>query len=293
MTLLLGLATIVGGLALLGSGLHARRVPAAGSTAYLVELGMGADVRTEPGGRWDAVRRRIVPLLPTTYVQRLRERLETAGRANGMSAEELAATQVVLAVAGLAVAVVFVTVAQPSPAAALGAAVLLPVCGALGPKAWIERQARERQAVVRSDLPDVLDLLAISVEAGLGFDAALELAARNFWGALADELRRTLREMELGSSRRDALHAMKRRVDVPELSTFVVALTQADALGMPIGRVLHAQAAELRSRRRQWAREKAGKLPIKILFPLVGFIFPAILVVLLGPAAVSILEALR
>lgn len=294
MTLLLGLITIVGGLALLGSGLHARRVPAAGSTAYLVELGMGADVGVPaPTGRFDAVRRRIVPLLPATYVQRLRQRLEAAGRANGMTAEELAGLQVVLAVAGLAAAVVFTTVARPSPAATLGAAVLLPVCGALAPKAWVERHARERQAVVRRDLPDVLDLLAISVEAGLGFDAALDLASRNFRGALADELRRTLREMELGSSRRDALHAVKRRVDVPELSAFVVALTQADALGMPMGRVLHTQAAELRSRRRQWAREKAGKLPIKILFPLVGFIFPAILVVLLGPAAVSILEALR
>ena len=293
MTLLLGLATVVGGLALLGSGLHARRVPAVGSTAYLVELGLGAGPPQSPSGRLAAWRRHVVPLLPTTYVQRLRERLETAGRAQGTTAEELAALQVVLAVAGLAAAVAFVAMATPSPAGALGAAILLPVCGALAPKAWIERAARERQAVVRRDLPDVLDLLAISVEAGLGFDAALELAARNFRGALADELRRTLREMELGSSRRDALHAMKRRVAVPELSTFVVALTQADALGMPIGRVLHAQAAELRSRRRQWAREKAGKLPIKILFPLVGFIFPAILVVLLGPAAVSILEALR
>ncbi len=94
--------------------------------------------------------------------------------------------------------------------------------------------------------------------------------------------------MELGLPRREALQNLKRRTEVPELSNFVLALTQADALGMPIGRVLHGQATEMRVRRRQWARERAAKLPVKILFPLVFFIFPAILVVILGPAAESI-----
>jgi tight adherence protein C len=204
----------------------------------------------------------------------------------------VACLQVVLGAGGLLFAAFFILAARPSAAMAMGLLVLLPGMGALAPKAWVERAARERQAMVRKELPDVLDLLAISVEAGLGFEAALELAARNFIGPLADEVRRALREMELGRSRHEALHAMKRRVDVPELSNFVLALTQADALGMPIGRVLHTQATELRARRRQWAREKAGKMPIKILFPLVLFIFPAILVVLLGPAAASIMKVL-
>jgi tight adherence protein C len=219
--------------------------------------------------------------------------LERAGRGRAVAAEEVATAQVLLAALGAAAGVLFWLAASPKPAMALAVLVLLPGCGFLGPKAWVERAARQRQAMVRKEMPDMMDLLAISVEAGLGFEAALELGARNFNGALADEVRRALREMELGASRHDALHAMKRRLDVPELSNFVLALTQADQLGMPISRVLHAQAHELRARRRQWAREKAGKLPVKILFPLVAFIFPSIMVVLMGPAAISVMKALR
>ncbi|HEV7887692.1 MAG TPA: type II secretion system F family protein [Acidimicrobiales bacterium] len=285
MTLLLGLVCMAAGLVLVLAG--RRRYPVA---AYLVEVGLAEMPPTRP---LDGLRRRVAPLVPSAYVDRLAGRLETAGRGRALAAEEVATLQVVLGLAGLALALVFVAAARPSAGMSTVLMLLLPGCGVLGPKAWVEQAARERQGLVRRDLPDVLDLLAISVEAGLGFDGALDLAARNCDGPLADEIRRALREMELGTSRHDALHAMKRRVDVPELSNFVLALTQADVLGMPIGRVLHAQAHELRARRRQWAREKAGKMPIKILFPLVGFIFPPILVVLLGPAAISIMDALR
>jgi len=127
----------------------------------------------------------------------------------------------------------------------------------------------------------------------MGFEGALDVVCQNFDSPLAQEFSRTLREMELGLPRRDAFQNLKRRTEVPELSNFVLALVQADALGIPIGRVLKAQAAEMRSRRRQWAREKAAKLPVKILFPLVLFIFPAVLIVVLGPAASSITRALR
>lgn len=291
MTLLLGVATMVGGFVLLASLVASgRRVGA--PAAYLA--GMVGTAEPAPAPRpLDALRRRIAPLLPSSYVQQLGARLETAGRGRAMSGEEIAVLQVVLGAAGAAVAVLFVLTAQPTAAMSPGALLLLPGCGFLGPKAWVERAARERQEAVRKELPDLLDLLAISVEAGLGFEGALELSARHFFGPLADEVRRALREMELGMSRHDALHALKRRVDVPDLSNFILALTQADTLGMPIGRVLHSQAAEMRARRRQWAREKAGKMPIKILFPLVLFIFPPILVVLLGPAAASIMKALQ
>jgi len=148
-------------------------------------------------------------------------------------------------------------------------------------------------AWILRDLPDTLDLLAISVEAGMGFEGALEVVCQNFTSPLADEFSRTLREMELGLPRRDAFQNLKRRTEVPELSNFVLALLQADALGIPIGRVLKTQAAEMRNKRRQWAREKAGKLPVKIMFPLVCFIFPAILVIVLGPAGSSIGKAFR
>ena len=115
---------------------------------------------------------------------------------------------------------------------------------------------------------------------------------QHFDSPLADEFARTLREMELGLPRREALQNLKQRTEVPELSNFVLTLIQADALGMPIGRVLKTQAAEMRLKRRPWAREKAAKLPVKILFPLVLFIFPAMFVVLLGPAAISIAQNL-
>ena len=147
---------------------------------------------------------------------------------------------------------------------------------------------KTRQEQLLRDLPDTLDLLAISVEAGVGFEGALGIVCEHFDSPLADEFSRTLKEMELGLPRREALQNLKKRTEVPELSNFVLALTQADVLGMPIGRVLKTQATEMRSKRRQWAREKAAKLPVKILFPLILFIFPPVFVIVLGPAAAQI-----
>lgn len=169
---------------------------------------------------------------------------------------------------------------------------LLGFVGAILPRTWLRRRQDERQSSIRKDLPDVLDLLAISVEAGVGFEGALEVVTRHFDSPLGVELSRTLREMELGLPRREALQNLKRRVEVPELSNFVLILVQADALGMPIGRVLRTQATEMRSKRRQWAREKAGQLPVKLLIPLVLFILPALFVVVLGPAVPSIMQTL-
>jgi tight adherence protein C len=164
--------------------------------------------------------------------------------------------------------------------------------GLFGPVAWLRRKQDERQASIKRHLPDVLDLLAISVEAGVGFEGAVEVVTGHFDGPLADELSRMLQEMELGLPRREALQNLKRRTEVPELSNFVLILVQADALGMPIGRVLRTQAVEMRLKRRQWAREKAARLPVKILLPLTLFILPALFVVILGPAAMSIAKNL-
>ena len=170
--------------------------------------------------------------------------------------------------------------------------VLLGGIGLYAPVAWLRRKQDERQASIRRELPDVLDLLAISVEAGVGFEGAVEVVTRHFDGPLADEFGRTLQEMELGLPRKDALQNLKRRTEVAELSNFVLILVQADALGMPIGRVLRTQAVEMRLKRRQWAREKAAKLPVKILMPLTLCILPALFVVILGPAAMSIAKNL-
>ena len=166
--------------------------------------------------------------------------------------------------------------------------VLLAAMGVFAPVAWLRRKQDERQGSIKRDLPDVLDLLAISVEAGVGFEGAVEVVTRHFDSPLATEFTRTLQEMELGLPRRDALQNLKRRTEVPELSNFVLILVQADALGMPIGRVLRTQAVEMRLKRRAWAREKAARLPVKILVPLTLFILPALFVVILGPAVMSI-----
>jgi tight adherence protein C len=227
-------------------------------------------------------------ITPAGALAKARHNIMKAGLAESITPEELIVAQVVLGGLGLLLAIAAVSTMGFSAGQSVLVMALLPGVGALLPSVVVKRKATERSTAIFKDLPDSLDLLAISVEAGVGFEAALDVVCSNFDSPLADEFRRTLQEMELGLGRREALANLRARTDVPELSTFIMALTQADALGMPIGRVLHTQALEIRSRRRQWAREKAAKLPVKILFPLVLFIFPAVLVVILGPAAVTI-----
>lgn len=152
------------------------------------------------------------------------------------------------------------------------------------------RITRRREAL-ESNMPDVLDIMSASVSAGLGFDQALSHVIDHYSGPLVDEFVIVLKEMSVGRSREAALQALAERVDVDAISTFVNAVIQADKLGIPIANVLQTQAVSIRQYRRQAVEEKAAKLPVKILLPLVGFIFPALLVVLLGPAVLSIIAA--
>ena len=293
MPLLLALVVMTAGACALAAGLRTRPV-ASTAVMWLEGEGMGAAPTVDgPSLPVTPIQAWVAELIPSTHIARFRRRLELAGLAGKHTAEEVAATQVVLAGVGLVGGFLWAGFGDLPVAGALAAAVVLPVAGALAVPTWISHAIKQRQIRIRVDLPEVLDLLSIAVEAGLGFEAALELVGRDIPGPLADEMRRALREMELGTTRREALSSLKRRMDVPEVNAFVLALTQADALGMPVGRVLRVQADEVRNRRRQWAREKAGKLPVKILFPMVGLIFPAIFVVLLGPAASSIWEAMK
>jgi tight adherence protein C len=227
-------------------------------------------------------------LLPGNYRERVHSQLVHAGLAGQFRAEEIIALRILGAAVGLLLGIINLGTGVIGGGTALLLVILLPLLGGQIAKSWLDRKVDERRDAIRRDLPDTLDLMAISVEAGVGFEGAMGVVCDNFSSPLADEFARTLREMELGLPRREALQNLKKRTEVPELSNFVLTLTQADALGMPVGRVLKTAADEMRKKRQAWAREKAAKLPVKILFPLVLFIFPAIFVVLLGPAASDI-----
>jgi len=235
----------------------------------------------------------ITRLTPGDYLERTRRKLMLAGLTSSMRAEEFVIAQAAAAGLLTVAALLYLVFGKPTPRMGILILILGPVIGLCLPASWLSRKATERQGSILKDLPDTLDLLAISVEAGMGFEGALDIVCQHFNSALSEEFAHTLHEMGLGLPRRDAFQHLKRRTDVAELSNFVLALLQADALGIPIGRVLKTQATEMRSKRRQWAREKAAKLPVKMLFPLMAFIFPAIMVVVLGPAVSGIATAFK
>jgi tight adherence protein C len=236
------------------------------------------------------VGRIVQSILPGNYLDGLRRRLLLAGLAERMRPEEFLVLEVVAAIFGAGLGYVLGVLLGFSTAGVWRMAAFMAIIGVAVPESRLGSRREDRQGSIRRDLPDVLDLLVISVEAGVGLEGAIEVVGRHFDSPLAHEMNRMLREMELGVPRRTALQNLRRRIDMPEVSNFVLSLMQADALGMPLGRVLRAQANEMRSKRRQWAREKAAKLPVKILFPMFLFIFPALFVVVLGPAVSSILE---
>ncbi len=166
--------------------------------------------------------------------------------------------------------------------------IALAVGGYVIPGYVVGGRARRRRDQVQAELPDALDLLAVSVEAGLGFDAAIQKLTEHMHGALIDELALALGEMRVGESRQDALKKLSARVDSPELSAFVRAIIQADQLGISLGKILRVQAVDTRLKRQAAAEEKAMKAPIKMLFPTVLFIFPAMFIVVLGPALINL-----
>ncbi|MGQ0824373.1 MAG: type II secretion system F family protein [Actinomycetota bacterium] len=169
---------------------------------------------------------------------------------------------------------------------------LLSFVAVVGPDAALNRRIQARRRELERALPDMLDLLVISVEAGLGFEQALDRTAGVVPGALAEEVRRMLQEVRIGASRADALRALDERTQVDDIRTFVLALLQADSFGISISRILRSQADEMRIRRHQRAQEQAQKAPVKMLFPLATCIFPSLFVVLLMPAAINIFDAL-
>jgi tight adherence protein C len=162
--------------------------------------------------------------------------------------------------------------------------------GFLAPEFWLGRKIRQRQTEYILQLPDALDLLTISVEAGLGFDAALAKVVEKMEGPLIAEFRQALAEIRMGRLRRDALRDVATRCDVQPVTNFIGAIVQAEQLGVPIAKVLQIQSQQLRIERRQRAEEAAAKAPVKMLFPMVGCIFPTIFIVILGPAIVTVVR---
>jgi tight adherence protein C len=160
--------------------------------------------------------------------------------------------------------------------------------GFIAPSFFVSTRARRRQSHVSADLPDALDLLAVSVEAGLGFDGAVSKLTEHMQGPLIDEFELTLGEMRIGESRSDALKKMADRVAAQEMAAFVRSIIQADQLGISLGRILRVQATDARLKRQAAAEERAMKAPIKMLFPLVMFIFPSMFIVILGPAFLNL-----
>lgn len=178
---------------------------------------------------------------------------------------------------------------RPTPSG-LVLALALPATGWVVPDSLLRARARRRQEEIRRELPDTLDQLTVCVEAGDGFEGALRRVARSGDGPLAHELRRALQEMQVGATRGQALRSLAERTDLPEFRRFVTALVQAESYGIPVARILRAQASEMRVRRRQRSEEHALKIPVKLVFPLITCILPSLFIVILGPAAIRLMR---
>ncbi len=228
-------------------------------------------------------------LTPRSNVEKLKQNLLEAGSPSRIGPSEFLGLRLV--VGGVAGGAFFLMFAVTG--AALGQLLLFPLVvagiGYMIPGIWLSRKIKDRKHEIQMALPDAIDLLTISVEAGLGFDPALQRVAEKWDNELTREFRRMLHEIRIGKSRREALKEMSNRVNIDDLNVFIASVVQADQLGVSISQVLRVQSKQMRLRRRQRAEEKAHKAPIKMLFPMILLIFPAMYVVILGPAIPQIM----
>jgi tight adherence protein C len=227
--------------------------------------------RLTPLGMWDRIARLLV-----------------LGGSAPTDADKIAALKVFGSVGAALGGIALGTLAGLSGLFLLGATVFAALFAYLLPGGGIRQRALNRQEAIRQALPDTMDLLTISVEAGLGFDAALAHVRKNVKGPLSDEIGRMLQELQLGASRSEVFRALGERSDVDELKAFALAMVQADEFGISVSKVLRSQAADLRVRRRQRAEEKALKVPVKLLFPVIAGFLPAMFVVIVGPGVIQL-----
>jgi tight adherence protein C len=232
-------------------------------------------------------------LTPADANERINQNLELAGNPRGWTADRVSAGKVVCFFGALLISLVIATAFGMPFLPMLGFVVLASVAGYMAPNFYLYQRAYDRSAVMQKALPDAIDLLTISVESGLGFDAAIAQVARNTEGPLSEEFARMLQEMQIGRGRTDALRSMAERTNLPDLRGFVSAMVQADAFGIPIGQVLRVQSSEIRVKKRQWAEEQAQKVPVKILVPLIFCILPCLFIAVLGPAGITIMNNFR
>jgi tight adherence protein C len=224
---------------------------------------------------------------PKTTLDSVRAKLLAAGMGRTVSPTGFLATKAGFGLGGLVLGALF----GGAIAGGLGILIFAAALGGIGfigPDFVVGSRARKRREAIKAQLPDTLDLLAVSVEAGLGFDGAISKLTDSMEGPLTEEFGLTLNEIRIGEGRSDALKKMAERCDTPEVSGFVRAIVQADQLGISLGRILRVQATDSRLRRQAAAEEKAMKAPIKMLFPTVMFIFPAMFLVILGPAFLNL-----
>jgi tight adherence protein C len=232
--------------------------------------------------------RRVFRLTPLDMYARINRKLVLAGNPPGLDAERIVAFKIIGAVAGIILGIFLTTLIAVGFVLDV---ILIALIGFLGyavPSMQVSSMAAKRQKDIQRQLPDVMDLLTISVEAGLGFDSALSQVTKNVPGALSEEMSRLLQEIQIGVGRAEAFRHLGERTDVPELQSFVLSMIQADLFGVSIANVLRSQSRELRQKRRQRAEEIAQKIPVKLLFPMIFLVLPAMFIVLLGPGVIEI-----
>ena len=234
--------------------------------------------------------RSIVRHTPLDLYGRTSRLIVLAGNPPGLKAERVVAFKVVFAIVGLVCGMAIGSVLPLPGSVKLAAIVLFAFMGYTIPSAAVSAKASKRQKEIRKALSDTMDLLTISVEAGLGFDAALAQVVKNVEGPLSQEIARTLQEMQIGVHRMEALRNLSDRTDVEELDGFVLSMIQADKYGVGVANVLRGQSKELRQKRRQRAEETAQKVPLKLLFPTIFMVLPALFIVILGPGAIKVYE---
>jgi tight adherence protein C len=229
-------------------------------------------------------------LTPDDLQQRISKKLVLAGNPAGWDADKVAAFKVIGLGGGIAFGFVLARLAGLAGSMSVISTALLGAIGFSFPGVLLSRAVAKRQLAIRRALPDSMDLLTISVEAGLGFDAALMQVTRNVPGPLSQEIGRMLHEMQLGVSRADAFRQLAARTEVDEIKGFVLAMIQADVYGVSVSKVLRAQAQDLRVKRRQRAEHKAMQVPVKLLLPMIFCVMPSLFVVIVGPGVIRVIQ---